>query len=86
MQSKSGNEGRIQPDRSVDTSGQYCPAPMLEAHRAIKLLAPGQVLELISTDLGAEQDIPAWCERTGHALLGMEIEGRTLRFYVRKRA
>jgi tRNA 2-thiouridine synthesizing protein A len=72
-------------DRTVDTSGQCCPVPMVETNRAIKSMQPGQVLELISTDIGSRTDIPAWCDRTGHELLRMEEHGRTFRYYVRKR-
>ena len=74
------------PDKTVDTSGQCCPVPMVETNRAIKALQPGQVLELISTDIGSRMDIPAWCQRTGHELLRMEESGKIFRYYVRKRA
>lgn len=46
----------IQADKSVDTSGRCCPAPIVETNRAIKQMSPGQVLELISTDLGSRMD------------------------------
>ena len=74
------------PHRTVDTSGQCCPVPLIETNRAIKTLQPWQVLELISTDIGSRMDIPAWCNRTGHELLRVEDEGKTFRYYVRKRA
>ena len=74
------------PDKTVDTSGQCCPVPMVETNRAIKTMQPGQVLELISTDIGSRMDIPAWCQRTGHELLRMEESGKIFRYYVRKRA
>ena len=73
------------PDKTVDTSGQCCPVPMVECNRAVKAMQPGQLLELVSTDVGARMDIPAWCKRTGHELLRMEEDGKTLRFYVCKR-
>ena len=72
-------------DRTVDTSGQCCPVPIVETNRAIKFMQPGEVLELIATDIGSRMDIPAWCNRTGHQLLRMEEEGKTFRYYVRKR-
>jgi tRNA 2-thiouridine synthesizing protein A len=43
------------------------------------------VLEVISTDLGSKMDIPAWCGRTGNRLLHSEFDGKTFRYYVRKR-
>jgi tRNA 2-thiouridine synthesizing protein A len=76
---------RPRPDRTIDTSGAYCPVPMLETNRAIKTMQAGEVLEVISTDLGSKMDIPAWCGRTGNRLLYSESDGKTFRFYVRKR-
>jgi len=73
------------PSRTSDTSGQCCPVPIVEANRAIKAMQPGEVLELVATDIGARMDIPAWCGRTGHKLIRVEDAGGTLRFYVRKR-
>ena len=78
-------ENSSKPTRTIDTSGQCCPVPMVETNRTIKIMQPGDVLEVISTDIGSRMDIPAWCERTGHELLRVEEEGKTYRFYVRKR-
>ena len=75
----------IKPDRSVDTSGQCCPGPMVETNRAVKQMQPGQVLEVICTDLGSKMDIPAWCERTGNRLLVSEERDGKFYFYVRRR-
>lgn len=58
---------------------------MIETNRAVKTMQPGEVLEVISTDVGSRMDIPAWCERTGHVLLRVEKEGGTYRYFVRKR-
>ncbi len=74
------------PTRTIDTSGQCCPVPMIETNRVMKTLKPGEVLEVISTDIGSRMDIPAWCERTGHELLRADEEGRTYRYYLRKRS
>jgi tRNA 2-thiouridine synthesizing protein A len=73
------------PDKTVNTSGQSCPIPIVECNRAIKTMQPGQVLELISTDIGSRMDISAWCQRTGHELVHIEDDGKIFRFYVRKR-
>lgn len=79
-------ENSMKPTRTIDTSGQCCPVPMMETNRAIKTMQPGEVLELISTDIGSRMDIPAWCNRTGHELLRLDEDGKTFRYYVRKRS
>ena len=37
-------------------------------------MKPGEVLELIATDEGIKEDMPAWCRTTGNEYLGMEEE------------
>ena len=48
----------------------------------------GQVLEVVSDDEGIKKDMPAWCETTGHHLMGMEEEqatsGRIYKAFVKK--
>lgn len=68
----------------LDTSGALCPMPILEIAKAMRRLAPGTVVELISTDRGLELDLPAWCEATGHSLLRLERRGPSYVGWVRK--
>lgn len=75
----------IRPDRTIDTSGQCCPVPMVESNRAVKQMQPGQVLEVICTDIGSRMDIPAWCSRTGNELLASEERDGKFCYYVRRR-
>jgi tRNA 2-thiouridine synthesizing protein A len=75
----------IKPVRTVDTTGSCCPVPIVETNRAIKTLRAGDVLEVIATDSGALMDIPAWCRRTGHALMETEDLGGSFHFYIRHR-
>lgn len=72
------------PDRRVDTLGLLCPLPLLLAAREIQSLEPGQVLEILSDDEGIYGDVPAWCERAGHRLLGFEEEGAVITCWVEK--
>ncbi|WP_235216798.1 sulfurtransferase TusA family protein [Archangium violaceum] len=41
-------------------------------------------MELVATDPGVQADLPAWCEATGHALLGLERRGAAWVAWVRK--
>lgn len=72
-------------DKTLDTSGKCCPMPIVETNRAIKDIEGGEVLEIVATDVGTRTDIPSWCRRNGHTLLGMTEEAQTLRYYVRKK-
>ncbi|MCZ7560865.1 MAG: sulfurtransferase TusA family protein [Burkholderiaceae bacterium] len=69
---------------TLDTSGKCCPMPMVETTKAIKALAPGEIPEIVATDIGTRRDIPSWCERSGNTLLSVTEQDKVLRYYVRK--
>ncbi len=73
------------PDLTLDTSGRLCPYPIVEIARAIRGVAPGAVLCVLSTDPGIELDMPMWCKATRHEHLGTFRDGKSFRSYVRKR-
>lgn len=63
--------------KTLDASGLACPMPVVRTRQAIDSLEVGQVLEVVSTDRGSLQDIPAWTESIGHKLLDKrEGDGR----------
>ena len=72
-------------DKTLDCVGLYCPMPIVKTAAKIKELKVGEVLEVVSDDVGINQDMPAWCEATGHECLGMEQAGAEIKFYVRKK-
>jgi len=78
----------IPADVTLDTLGYFCPMPIILTSKKIKELASGQVLEVISDDEGIKKDMPAWCETTGHHMVGIEEEGaadkKVYKAYVKK--
>lgn len=70
-------------DVTLDVQGLLCPLPIVQLAKKAKELKSGQVLELIADDIGAKEDVPAWCKRTGNELISSEISGKLLRFYIR---
>jgi tRNA 2-thiouridine synthesizing protein A len=57
--------------------------PIVMMAKKVKEMKSGQVLELLSDDIGAKEDVPAWCSRTGNQLVGTEQEGKIFKFYVK---
>ena len=66
----------MEADVKLDTLGYFCPMPIIMTSKKIKELSPGQVLEVVSDDEGIKKDMPAWCETTGHEMVGLEEEGQ----------
>jgi tRNA 2-thiouridine synthesizing protein A len=74
----------IQPDRRIDCTGLFCPLPIVKTREAIRDMAVGQVLEMVSDDPGSDPDMKVWSQRSGHELIRVSREGAVFRFLVRK--
>ena len=72
-------------DHSLDCVGLYCPMPIVKTAEKIKGLKAGEVLEVVADDKGIKQDMPAWCQATGHEFLAIEEESGEIKVYVRKK-
>ncbi len=71
-------------DEKLDCFGLLCPMPIIQTARKIKEMKKGEVLEVVSTDEGIKEDMPAWCRQTGQEFIGMEEEGEVIKVYIRK--
>ena len=59
--------------------------PVVKTKKALKDIAVGEILEMVSTDPGAMPDMHAWARQTGHELLEARDEGNNVfRFLIRK--
>jgi TusA-related sulfurtransferase len=74
----------MQADESLDCFGLMCPMPIIKTAQAFKKMKIGQVLEVVATDKGIKQDMPAWCKITGNECLAFEDKGEEIKVYVKK--
>lgn len=70
--------------QTIDARGTYCPGPLMELIAAIKQAEIGDELEVLSTDEGSANDIPAWIAKVGHELVSNGEEGGVFHVVVRK--
>jgi len=68
----------------VDARGLLCPMPIIRLAKAMKELAPGQLLKIQATDRGSVADIPAWAGSTGNELVEWHEEDGVFVFLLRK--
>lgn len=59
---------------TLDVKGQLCPIPVIRTQNQAKKLAPGDTLEVLCTDPGVINDIPAWCRINGHTVVSSETK------------
>ena len=72
------------PDEVLDCTGMACPIPVVKTSVAIKKIGQGQVLELLATDPGVEQDMKAWSRRTGNELVRISREADVFHVLIRR--
>ncbi len=81
---------KVSPDTKadvvLDAYGLICPMPIAKTCQAIKEMKVGEVLEVIADDGGIVEDMPNWCNTTGHEFLGLFQEDDEYHVFIRKRA
>lgn len=70
--------------QTLDVVDLKCPLPVLMARKALAALAPGAVLEVLAGDPAAAEDFAAFCQATGHRLVGASATGGVGRFLIEK--
>ncbi len=77
-------EENIKPVKVLDCIGLYCPITIFNTTQEIETIESGQVLEMVTDDPAAVQDIPRWAKRAGHQFLKLFKEGEHYHFQIRK--
>jgi TusA-related sulfurtransferase len=70
-------------DRRLDALGQGCATLTPLIAGALREMATGEVLSVLTDDPTAPQDIAAWSRLTGHALVARVPESGGTRFFLR---
>ena len=73
-------------DHVLDAKGLNCPLPILKTRKALKDIAAGETLEVLSTDPGSVADFQAFSRTTGNELVEHDEADGTYRFLIRKSA
>lgn len=76
--------GRIKPDVTIDCLGFYCPEPVFRTKIAMDKLSIGQILEVVTDDPAAEEDIKYWARNTEQEIIRISKEDGKLLFLIRK--
>jgi tRNA 2-thiouridine synthesizing protein A len=71
-------------DKTIDCRGTACPGPLLEAKRGITSVPIAGTIEVLSSDEGTADDIPAWAGKVGHEFLGTIEESGIWRIFVKR--
>jgi TusA-related sulfurtransferase len=72
------------PDVKLDCGNLACPGPLVRISKAMKLLKPGETLEVSAEDPAFCEDVKAWCRMTGCALLSLDVGNGRCRAVIAK--
>ena len=72
------------PNRTLDCVGLYCPEPIFRTRLELDQMEEDTILEVISDDPGAEEDIPRLVNKLGHQILEVRKERDKIVFLIRK--
>lgn len=70
--------------QTVDARNTFCPGPLMELIAALRASQVGEEVEVLSTDKGSIDDIPAWTRKVGHVLVTSDNRGDHFAFVIRK--
>ncbi|MFQ5835921.1 MAG: sulfurtransferase TusA family protein [bacterium] len=76
--------GVSKPKQVLDCIGLYCPVPLFRTREEIDKLEVGEVLEVLSDDPAAEEDLKRFAKRTGHKIIKFERKEDSVRFLIKK--
>ncbi|RLA39789.1 MAG: sulfurtransferase TusA [Gammaproteobacteria bacterium] len=71
-------------DTLLDTSGLYCPEPVMMLHGAVRDVVSGQVIKVVATDPSTERDIPKFCQFLDHELIAHYQQDDTYIYFIRR--
>jgi tRNA 2-thiouridine synthesizing protein A len=72
-------------DKDLDARGLNCPLPILRAKKALTEMQSGQVLRIVSTDVGSVKDFAAFCKQTGNELLEQTEASNEYTFFLKRK-
>lgn len=56
----------------IDTLGMVCPLPLMQLQQRLEPLSVGTEVMLLADDPSSVDDVPFWCQQTGHQLISIE--------------
>ncbi|MEW6335020.1 MAG: sulfurtransferase TusA family protein [Thermodesulfobacteriota bacterium] len=71
--------------RTLNCLGLYCPVPLLRTRQVLDGIEPGEILEVITDDPAAEEDLKRFAKRAGHEVISFEKGDDHMRFLIRRK-
>ena len=70
---------------TLDCIGLFCPEPLFQTRQGIDAIEVGEVLEVLTDDPAAEEDLKRFAKRAGHEVVAFDRDGDQMRFLIRRK-
>jgi len=71
-------------DHILDTTGLFCPEPVMLLHNKIRDIGSGEIVCVIATDPSTQRDVPKFCTFLGHELLEQRSDAERFVYRIKK--
>ncbi len=69
---------------AVTVTGMECPMPLSSARNMMKVMAPGETIELVATDPDTIRRLQVYAQTCGHEVMESHRDGGNTRIVLRK--
>ena len=70
---------------TLDCVGLFCPEPLFQTRQGIDSIEVDEILEVLTDDPAAEEDLHRFAKRTGHEVVSFERDDDQMRFLIRRK-
>lgn len=67
----------------LDTTGLYCPEPIMLMHNKVREMTSGEILKVVATDPATTRDVPKFCSFLGHELISQQESDGLYLYFIR---
>ena len=76
--------GEPMQEQLLDTTGLFCPEPVMLLHNKIRAMQSGECVRVLATDPSTQRDIPKFCNFLGHTLLEQTATNEQFVYLIQK--
>jgi len=75
---------KVEPNRTLDCLGLYCPEPVFRTRMELDNMRIGEIMEVLADDPAAEADIKSLVKRLEQKIVNVSKDGNTVRISIKK--
>lgn len=74
----------VQEDLVLDTTGLFCPEPVMMLHSKIDDMNPAEIVKVLATDPSTKRDFTKFCTFLGHEIIKSVEVNNIYEYWIKK--